>query len=142
MLLPTPGASQASQPSWSPDGTRLVFTCEVEPGNIDLCLIKVDGTGLQRLTTAAGADLDPDWGPHGSIALTTHRYTGREEIAVIEPVTGAVTRVATGKMPSWSGNGSRLAFVVDGLGIMTAQADGSNWSMVNHQGGYAPSWRP
>lgn len=59
---------------WSPDGSRIVFEGDLlNPGNIDLYSIGVDGSGLQRLTTAPDWDGDPDYAPDGShIAFTIY----------------------------------------------------------------------
>ena len=142
LALPTPGVQSASAPSWSPDGTRLVFTCQVEYGNDDLCVINRNGSGFQRLTNDPGPDNEPDWGPDGRIAFTTGRYTLREDIALLDPGSGAVVRVAAGKSPAWSGDGTRLAFSIPGLGIAVVRPDGTGIQIVSNQGGYAPSWRP
>lgn len=45
----------------------------LEPGNFDIYTIGVDGSGLQRLTTAPDWDGDPDYSPDGSgIAFTIY----------------------------------------------------------------------
>lgn len=49
-------------PSWSPDGHWLVFYSN-RNDNLDLYLIKSDGTQLTRLTTNPGADFNPAWKP-------------------------------------------------------------------------------
>jgi tol-pal system beta propeller repeat protein TolB len=56
----TDGRFRDDQPAWSPDGKYLVFVSERE-GNVDLYLLRADGTGLTRLTTAPGADWLPRW---------------------------------------------------------------------------------
>ena len=51
-------------PDWSPDGQKIAFSRNVD-GNVDIYIINVDGTGLQRLTTAPGNDSVPAWTPDG-----------------------------------------------------------------------------
>ena len=53
-------------PDWAPDGTRIIFTCEVESGNADICRINADGTGLVRLTSEPTPEYEPAWSPDGS----------------------------------------------------------------------------
>jgi TolB protein len=56
-------------PSWTPDGTRIIFSSNhhTDPklGNFDLFLVKPDGTGLQQVTTAATFDGFPMFSPDG-----------------------------------------------------------------------------
>jgi len=138
--LLTPG--QAFAPAWSPDGTRLVFTCVVVLGNTDLCLINRDGTGFQRLTTHPQSDFDPAWSPNGTrIAFATTRFTGREDIGILDLTTGDIVRIVAGYGPAWSGDGTRLAIVISGLGLSTLNADGSGFELIRRQGEYAPAWR-
>lgn len=56
----TDGARRDDMPAWSPDGKALVFVSERE-GDTDLYLMRPDGTGQTRLTTAKGADWLPRW---------------------------------------------------------------------------------
>jgi Tol biopolymer transport system component len=52
--------------SWAPDGRRLAFsgTMSRDPeARTDVFIVGVNGRGLTRLTTNAGADFDPHWRP-------------------------------------------------------------------------------
>ena len=73
----------ACQPSWSPDGLRLVFISpcvgrgefyETIYNESSLYIINADGTELKQLTQAPGSDFDPAWSPNGErIAFTSVR---------------------------------------------------------------------
>jgi TolB protein len=56
----TDGQQRDDMPAWSPDGKALVFVSE-RGGDTDLYLMRADGTGQTRLTTAKGADWLPRW---------------------------------------------------------------------------------
>src|SRR5439155_24095 len=87
--------ARGTGPAWSPDGTRLAFTCEVDSGNSDICVINANGTGFTRLTSDPGQDAGPAWKPDGSrIAFATTRYAGAYELASMTPDGGDVTRLS------------------------------------------------
>lgn len=56
----TDGQQVDDQPVWSPDGKHLAFVSE-RGDDVDLYLMRADGTGQTRLTTAKGADWLPRW---------------------------------------------------------------------------------
>jgi regulation of enolase protein 1 (concanavalin A-like superfamily)/dipeptidyl aminopeptidase/acylaminoacyl peptidase len=158
--IPT-GGGVAWYPTWSPDSARLAFSCVVDfvsppfSGNHDICVINVDGSGFARLTDDPGADDEPDWSPDGtSIVFTTGRYGGTE-IAVMRPDGSNVTPLIPGlqaSTPSWSSNGTRVAFVE----YLPFDPDAPNTiiqfiDLINADGsgliefvaaGFGPSWRP
>ncbi len=78
-----------------------------------------------------------------SIAFTSDRDgTG---IYVMTPDGSGVTRLANGSEPSWSPDGSQIAFVdfVDGRQeIFVMNADGSARTRLTSNGDLSPSWSP
>ena len=67
------GGQNKSEPSWSPDATRIVYVSDgVLPlGNTEIYVANVDGTGVRRLTNYDGRDDFPAWSPDGTKVLFT-----------------------------------------------------------------------
>jgi Tol biopolymer transport system component len=55
---------QATDPRWSPDGSKLVFMCGATR-SADVCTVNADGSGLLRLTRSDRTDWSPTWSPDG-----------------------------------------------------------------------------
>jgi tol-pal system beta propeller repeat protein TolB len=56
----TDGQSTNDQPEWSPDGKYLVFSSD-RTGDVELFLMRADGSGQTQLTHSKGADWLPRW---------------------------------------------------------------------------------
>lgn len=59
------------EPCFSPDGTRIIFTSNIAYRNVDIWEIKVDGTGLKRLTKniQGGVIWNPCFSPDGRMIV-------------------------------------------------------------------------
>jgi Tol biopolymer transport system component len=117
-------------PSWSPDGTQIVFS-GLSEGISDLYVINADGTNLRRLTDDLYGDVMPAWSPDGKkIAFASERGPqtrldvlkfGKWQISVLDVESGSV-EVLPGQAgknlnPQWSPDGKTLAFISDRVGI-------------------------
>lgn len=119
----------ACQPSWSPDGTQLVFTspCSGSDGdftNSSLYMINPDGSGLTPLFTDPGGDFDPAWSPDGTHIAFTSLRTGRPSIFALNLATSEVKLLieATGNImearhPVWSALNNQMLYVVKRFGV-------------------------
>jgi Tol biopolymer transport system component len=112
-----------SQSSWSPDGSRLVFSGFYEtlwPSGEESFLgriftINADGTGLQQLTTG-GWDQSPSWSPDGSrIAFVRSGPSGEfhDDIFTMRPDGSDLVRLTVEEQRyfnsvAWSPDGTQL----------------------------------
>ena len=80
------GDRDATQPSWSSDGTRLAFTGETTPGGATAIFVaNADGSWVEQVTAPSGgeSDSDPAWSPSGDeIVFARTLATGLSEILV------------------------------------------------------------
>lgn len=100
-------------PSWSPDGTQIVFSSRRE-NNWDLYLIYADGSGLRRLTDDPAYDGEPDWSPDGRRIVFTSSRDGNLELYTLELETGVYRRLtdndAADTQPAWAPGSDQIAF--------------------------------
>ena len=111
----------ACQPSWSPDGTRLVF---ISPCNIkkdtyqgsSLYIINADGSGLQPIPTAPGGDFEPAWSPDGQYIAFTSLRDGYMQVYSYRIADGDIRRLVKtainkpARQPSWSPNSRQIVY--------------------------------
>jgi Tol biopolymer transport system component len=158
--------------SWSPDGTKILFSStrydpsigQCTPGDphefgcpTDIYVMGADGSNVTRLTDDPLPDFMPVWSPDGSrIAFVREAdpvpaaFTG---IYTMNPDGSDVRRVSSSDggsdfWPSWSPDGSRIAFAAirkEDWGIWGVNADGSNEQpILGGAIGYVknPVWSP
>lgn len=125
--------------AYSPDGRRLLFDSTREGGRTGIYLMNADGSGAVR-ATFLGDDWGASWSPDGTqIAFNSSPIPAPPDIYVIDvyaegsPIAGQPLRLTddagADTTPSWSRDGSRIAFASDRGGeqeIWSMTADGSD----------------
>src|SRR6476469_10986446 len=143
-----------SYPAWSPDGTKLAFVSRANNGRQEIYVANADGSTPIRLTTDPDAsdlnDIGPTWSPDGNkIAWQRCPLGGTfHDIFIMDAVdldhdgngdhrvkiTDLVGSNITAGRPSWSPDGTKIAFTRGFAGgsnqIAIMNADGSNQAPV------------
>lgn len=129
--------SEYKRPSWSPDGTRVVFD-----GGARLGLLDADG-GALRLLPAAGEDAgEPVFSPSGTRLAFSTIVGGVQELWTSDVYGRGARRLLAGAAgsPSWSSRGT-IAFVRRGL-LWSVRADGSGLRQLTRKQALQPAFSP
>lgn len=137
-----PSGSSDTEPTFSPDGRRIVFTRFqgghfFESGRVvgdtsALFTVNLDGTGLQQITGWGLKSGQADWSPDGqriTFEMACCRY-GSGGIYTVGPKGGARSAIVDGH--GLTGIGSEAAWPVRQSGVTPVQVDGY----------YDPVWSP
>jgi TolB protein len=141
-------------PSWSPDGKHIAYRSERDDGTPEIWIMDADGTSQRRLTEG----LSPAWSPDGSrIAYSSlgtilcppgHglRCSGLSIMNADGSGRHRLPHTDGGEYPSWSPDGTRIAFNSNLTGdhvMYIAQADGSKVVDLSSVGeGWQVDWSP
>ena len=112
-------------PSLSPDGSRIAFEAEAEDvnlvgpcDNLSVGVIDADGSGVHVLPDPPGTTCATDavWSPTGTrLAVdATSISTIQPQVWTENPDGTDPVLIGAGSAPSWSPDGSQLAFLFDG----------------------------
>jgi len=143
----TNNAFEDTDPSWSPDGSKIVFK-SYRDSKHEIYTMNADGSNEVRLTNNAFDDLEPHWSPDGSkIAFRSDR-DGNREIYVMNTDGSNQTRLTNNsnddQYPSWSPNSQFISFISNRSGfkeVYCMNLDGTNQTKVTMNGGNFPDWR-
>ncbi len=124
-----------SDPSWSPDGSRIVFA-SFKDESWHIYAMNKDGSGFVQLTNGLDSEYSPAWSPDGAHIAYTGLMGGKADIFVMDPDGKNAAQLTQGSgnsyLPAWSPDGRRIAFVSTPAGnnqvsnLYVMNADGSN----------------
>jgi hypothetical protein len=147
-LTNTPGEDW--HPSWSPDGSRILFQC-MSGGTFNVCVVNANGSGYTQITNWTkdeGLAQRPVWSPDGSKIVVTRELAGGQKLIVMNADGSSQTEIVNlGRDPSWSPDGTQIAFIrwdSGGLQVWTTSPDGSNVRVLTQgdQDHMYPTWSP
>lgn len=148
---PSRSFNVTDDPTWSPDGKRVVFVNEV--GKVGtLYSVNADGTGLRRVTPRGFDARWPSWSPDGRTIAFGHE----QGVWVIRPDGGGLQLVASDAVqPRWSPRGKKIAFSDGRFRIAAVSPDGTGREVIADPGPetggegscfsvgyYQPTWSP
>ncbi len=130
-----------ADPSFSPDGRTIIFSCEEAIGDADICTVPADGSGPPtKIQNDAAQDSGPKYSPDGSRVAyySTPGVYSSNEIYTMPSGGGVAKQLTTNDAPdtnpTYSPDGTRIAFDslrIGGVGdIYTMDTNGSNLTQL------------
>jgi Tol biopolymer transport system component len=149
--IPAPRVSGEAEPSYSPDGKRIVYL-GYDGNDYEIYTIKVGGGDKTRVTNNTSDAASPSYSPDGKRIVYASYGRNDTEIYTIGVGGGGKKKVTEGLHPSYSPNGKKIAYecfkalATDNEKfdpqICTIKAGGGDKTQITDTAGYAsdPSW--
>ena len=143
-------ADTASEPAFSPDGSRIAFTsATLHGGRHDIAVMDADGANVTRLANSSGSDSRAQFTSDGNAVVFQSERTGHSQVFV-QPITGSAAvqltqEPAVNMQPAVSPDGEMIAFVSTrdaGTNIWLMAKDGSNQRPFTRTAGSSRSTAP
>jgi len=139
-------------PSWSPDGTKLLYTTYYKTGFPDIYMIDLLSSRKIPVATYKGTNSGGEYSPNGRSVAMSLSSAGNAEIFVAASIDSKPRRLTINKSletsPTWSPDGRRLAFTSDARGkpqIYEISANGGPMRRIpTNVSSYCsePTWNP
>jgi hypothetical protein len=134
-----------TQPSWSPDGTRIAYVSMPAntSGNFQIHIVRSDGSGDRTLVDGVTTVQFPTWSPDGRTIAYASRNGLTEMLAKVDLATGKtgwLTYTPGALSPTWGQAG--IAYVTgDGTLELASPGTGTVKKIVSNNA-TEPSWSP
>ena len=115
----------ARRAKWSPDGSKILYM-----GDHDLFVMDADGTDKVKITNTRPIEYHYSWSPDSTKVVYQFQY--RIFIANAD-ASGTCELVSSGDAPSWSPDGSTIAFIGGG-GVGSISPDRTNSRTLSSRG--------
>lgn len=145
-------------PRWSPDSSRIAFTCFASANGVvspQICMYSMDAGKVISFPRFHGTNSSPAWSPDGTQLIFSSSMQGTPELYITDSNGGRPKRVtfaatnAASTSPAWNPKtGQSVAFVSDRSGVpklYLMNADGTNIQELDlPDKGYLidPAWSP
>ena len=147
----TNAPSIETAPSFSPDGSQIVFESD-RSGSQQLYVMSANGGEPRRISAGPGRYGTPVWSPRGDLVAFTKQSKGRFHIGIMR-TDGTGEKLLTASFldegPTWAPNGRVIMFTRETQGtdgqssLYSVDISGRNLQRVRTEGGASdPSWSP
>ena len=146
----TVNSSRDISPSWSPDGSKIIFSSD-RTGNWQIFTIDPSGGNLTQVVTTGSNETNPKFSPDGTKIAFISSRSGKGQVWTMNADGTSPFRVTqdsySNDYPSWSPDGTRIAFTSErsssGPDTYTIAPDGSSPSgALTSTFTQQPQWSP
>ena len=147
----TSDQSIALSPSWSPEGSLVLFTSYRGGGGPRLFVIPVAAGRPYLISGRPGINTSGSYSPDGRQIVCTLSHEGNSEIYLLDARGASPQRLTNSRgidtSPAWSPTGREIAFTSDRTGtpqVHVMDREGGNLRRLNYDVSYtdSPAWSP